>query len=175
MKKSGIKNLASIAGFAFALLIGTFGSLHAQNETKTTSLTSKSSVRIIDAKKINPTTVEIEFSNQQKMLLDFYGNNIFRLFQDNSGKGLRDPQAQPEAKILLDNPRKQLAKLDVTDRNNILTLSTNAVQVDFDKNTTCFTIKNLLTNREVVKSTAPEIFDKSTVSITLSESPEEYF
>ena len=175
MKKSGIKNLASIAGFAFALLIGTFGSLHAQNETKTTSLTSKSSVRIIDAKKINPTTVEIEFSNLQKMLLDFYGNNIFRLFQDNSGKGLRDPQAQPEAKILLDNPRKQLAKLDVTDRNNNLTLSTNAVQVDFDKNTTCFTIKNLLTNREVVKSTTPVIFDKSKVSITLSESADEYF
>ncbi len=175
MKKSGIKNLTSILGFAFALLIGISGSLHAQNETKTTSLTSKSSVRIIDAKKINPTTVEIEFSNQQKMLVDFYGNNIFRLFQDNSGKGLRDPQAQPEAKILLDNPRKQLAKLDVTDRNNILTLSTNAVQVDFDKNTTCFTIKNLLTNREVVKSTAPVIFDKSKVSITLSESADEYF
>lgn len=175
MKKSGIKNLTSITGLAFALLIGTFSSLHAQNETKTMSLTSKSSVRIIDAKKINPTMVEIEFSNQQKMLVDFYGNNIFRLFQDNSGKGLRDPQAQPEAKILLDNPRKQLAKLDVTDRNNILTLSTNAVQVDFDKNTTCFTIKNLLTNREVVKSTAPVIFDKSKVSITLSESPDEYF
>ena len=175
MKKSGIKNLTSILGFAFALLIGISGSLHAQNETKTTSLTSKSSVRIIDAKKINPTTVEIEFSNQQKMLVDFYGNNIFRLFQDNSGKGLRDPQAQPVAKILLDNPRKQLAKLDVTDRNNILTLSTNAVQVDFDKNTTCFTIKNLLTNREVVKSTAPVIFDKSKVSITLSESADEYF
>ena len=175
MKKSGIKNLTSITGLAFALLIGTFSSLHAQNETKTTSLTSKSSVRIIDAKKINPTMVEIEFSNQQKMLVDFYGNNIFRLFQDNSGKGLRDPQAQPEAKILLDNPRKQLAKLDVTDRNNILTLSTNAVQVDFDKNTTCFTIKNLLTNREVVKSTAPVIFDKSKVSITLSESADEYF
>lgn len=175
MKKSGIKNLTSILGFAFALLIGISGSLHAQNETKTTSLTFKSSVRIIDAKKINPTTVEIEFSNQQKMLVDFYGNNIFRLFQDNSGKGLRDPQAQPEAKILLDNPRKQLAKLDVTDRNNILTLSTNAVQVDFDKNTTCFTIKNLLTNREVVKSTAPVIFDKSKVSITLSESADEYF
>ena len=175
MKKSGIKNLTSILGFAFALLIGISGSLHAQNETKTTSLTSKSSVRIIDAKKINPTMVEIEFSNQQKMLVDFYGNNIFRLFQDNSGKGLRDPQAQPEAKILLDNPRKQLAKLDVTDRNNILTLSTNAVQVDFDKNTTCFTIKNLLTNREVVISTAPVIFDKSKVSITLSESADEYF
>ena len=41
MKKSGIKNLTSILGFAFALLIGISGSLHAQNETKTTSLTSK--------------------------------------------------------------------------------------------------------------------------------------
>lgn len=107
MKKSGIKNLASIAGFAFALLIGTFGDLHAQNETKTTSLTSKSSVRIIDAKKINPTTVEIEFSICKKMLLDFYGNNIFRLFQDNSGKGLRDPRALSRNK----NPARQSPKI----------------------------------------------------------------
>lgn len=177
MKKSGIKNVALIATFAFALLNGTLSSLHAQNETKTktTSLSAQSSVRIIDAKKINATTVEIEFSNQQKMLLDFYGNNIFRMFQDNSGSPMRDPGAKPEAKILLDNPRKQVAKLDVTDSNNILTLSTNAVQVVFDKNTTLFTLKNLLTNRQVVKSIAPVTFDKNTVAITLSGNDDEYF
>lgn len=53
---------------------------------------------IIEAKKINATTVEVSFSNQQKMLLDFYGENIFRLFQDNSGKGLRSPKAEPKNK-----------------------------------------------------------------------------
>ena len=40
---------------------------------------------IVGAKKINPTTVEILFPNSQRMTLDFYGENIFRVFQDNSG------------------------------------------------------------------------------------------
>ena len=47
---------------------------------------------IVGAKKINPTTVEILFPNSQRMTLDFYGENIFRVFQDNSGSVIRDPQ-----------------------------------------------------------------------------------
>ena len=39
---------------------------------------------IVDVVKINPTTVDILFSNHQRMTLDFYGENIFRVFQDNS-------------------------------------------------------------------------------------------
>ena len=41
---------------------------------------------VVSARKINPTTVEILFSNNRRMTLDFYGENIFRVFQDNSGK-----------------------------------------------------------------------------------------
>ena len=52
---------------------------------------------IVGAKKINPTTVEILFPNSQRMTLDFYGENIFRVFQDNSGSVIRDPQAKPAA------------------------------------------------------------------------------
>ncbi len=33
------------------------------------------------------------------MTLDFYGENIFRMFQDNAGGVIRDPQAEPEAKF----------------------------------------------------------------------------
>ena len=54
---------------------------------------------IVGAKKINPTTVEILFPNSQRMTLDFYGENIFRVFQDNSGSVIRDPQAKPAAQI----------------------------------------------------------------------------
>ena len=52
---------------------------------------------VISVVKINPTTVEVLFSNQQRMTLDFYGDNIFRVFQDNNGGILRDPEAKPEA------------------------------------------------------------------------------
>lgn len=33
----------------------------------------------------NETTVELTLSNEKTMLLDFYGDNIFRLFRDDSG------------------------------------------------------------------------------------------
>ncbi|MCK3684519.1 hypothetical protein [Maribellus sp. YY47] len=43
------------------------------------------------------------------MLIDFYGNNIFRMLQDNSGKEMRVPQAEPPAEILVKNPRKAVS------------------------------------------------------------------
>lgn len=51
--------------------------------------------QIASIRRINPTTVEILFPNSQRMTLDFYGENIFRVFQDNSGSVIRDPQAKP--------------------------------------------------------------------------------
>lgn len=35
------------------------------------------------------------------MLIDFYGENIFRLFCDEFDSSLRNPQAQPPAQILI--------------------------------------------------------------------------
>lgn len=46
---------------------------------------------------LNPTTVEVLFSNQQRMMLDFYGENMVRFFQDNAGGIVRDPEAVPPA------------------------------------------------------------------------------
>ena len=62
-------------------------------------------IRVTGAVQINPTAVEVYFSNGQHATLDFYGKNIFRLFVDPSGGILRDPKADPEAQILVDDPR----------------------------------------------------------------------
>lgn len=175
MKKTRITKFAVIAAIVFALPLSSFGINRAQGISNNTTETTQNSVRIVDAKKLNSTTVEIVFSNQQKMLLDFYNNNIVRLFQDNSGNGLRDPQAQPEAKILLPNAKRTVAKLDVSTTGNTLTVSTNAVQVIFDKTTTLFSVKNLLTNKTVVASISPIGFEKTKVTISLNENKEEYF
>ena len=59
---------------------------------------------ILRAEKVNPTTVDVLFTNNQRMTIDFYGENIFRIFQDNSGGIIRDPEAKPEAQILVDQP-----------------------------------------------------------------------
>ena len=42
---------------------------------------------------LNRHTVQVQLKSGQMMYLDFYGNNIFRLFQDPAGGELRDPAA----------------------------------------------------------------------------------
>jgi len=130
---------------------------------------------LVAARKTNSTTIEIKFSNNQKMLIDFYGNNIFRMFQDNSGKGLQKPQADPPAEILVKNPRKSISKLDIKESGNQFIIKTPALQLTFDKNETTFELTNLKTNKTVVKSITPIAFEKSDVKIELSNNPNEYF
>lgn len=175
MKKSGINRLITLSVILFTLPIITCAATRSEIAVNNGTETLQSTVQITGATKINTSTVEIRFSNQQKMLLDFYGNNIVRMFQDNSGNGLRDPQAQPEAKILLPNAKKSVEKLDVNTDKNKITISTDKVQFVFDKTTTLFSIKNLATNKTVVTSVAPITFEKSKVSVLLAESTDEYF
>lgn len=175
MKKTRITKFAVIATIVLALPLSSFGTSRLQSSSANTTETNQNSVQIVDAKKLNSTTIEIVFSNQQKMLLDFYNNNIVRMFQDNSGNGLRDPQAQPEAKILLPNAKRSVAKLEVFTAGNTITVSTSAIQFILDKKSTLFSIKNLITNKTVVTSTTPVQFEKTKVSLILNEKADEYF
>ena len=52
------------------------------------------------------------------MTFDFYGENIFRVFQNNTGGNMQAPAAEPEARILVDNPRKTISDLMINDTNN---------------------------------------------------------
>ena len=57
------------------------------------------------------------------MSIDFYGDNIFRIFQDNSGGIIRDPEAKPEARILVDQPRRKVSVLVLDDKNDRVILT----------------------------------------------------
>lgn len=159
--------------FMFFVLTSTF--VAAQNDAKLEVSTQKEEIKMVAARKTNPTTIEIEFSNHQKMWIDFYGNNIFRMFQDNSGKGLRAPLAEPPAEILVKNPRKSVSELDVEKLADQIIIKTLALQLTFDINETTFELRNLKTGKTVVNSIAPIAFEKSKVKIELSEDPNEYF
>ena len=50
---------------------------------------------ILAVKKINPTTFEVLLFDQQRITIDFYGENIFRIFRDPAGGIIRDPEATP--------------------------------------------------------------------------------
>ncbi|WP_316845632.1 TIM-barrel domain-containing protein [Pedobacter psychrodurus] len=131
--------------------------------------------KIISAKKINTTTVELLLSDSQRLTLDFYGENIFRLFQDPAGGFIRDPEAKPEAKILVENPRRPVSKLEIKDENNQLFISTGKITVLIDKNTSLIKIINLATQAVAVEELAPIQFEKGKVTLTLKENPQEYF
>ena len=131
--------------------------------------------KIVGAKQINPTTVELIFSDNQRMTFDFYGENIFRIFQDNNGGIIRDPEAKPEAQILVNNPRKPVTPLTVKDDNNTISISTKEVKLVLDKNTSLLKVINLATNATVLEEAKPVLFEKGKTVLTLKENPEEYF
>lgn len=131
--------------------------------------------KITGVRKINPTTVEIHLSGNQIMTFDFYGEHIFRIFQDNNGGIIRDPEAKPEASILTANPREKVSKLEVNDKDNRITITTGKVNIELDKNTTLWKVTNLATNAVVLEETAPVLFDEKRVTLTLKENPQEYF
>jgi glutamate racemase len=83
---------------AFFLIISpVFAS--AQPAVPKTNQVAEKVTKVLAAKKINTTTVELLLSDNQRLTLDFYGDHIFRLFEDPTGGFIRDPEAKPEAKI----------------------------------------------------------------------------
>lgn len=144
-------------------------------QTPATGETTQQTLTIIGAKKINPNTVEIKNSGNQIMTFDFYGDNIFRLFQDNNGGILRDPEAKPEAKILVEQPRKAVSKVELGEEGDNITITTGKIKILLDKKTSQFKIINLATGKIAVEETQPIQFAKNKTIITLKENPEEYF
>ena len=130
---------------------------------------------IISAKKINPTTIQVHLSNNQMMTFDFYGENIFRLFQDNKGGILRDPEARPAAKILVDQPRKEVSRLDLSENNDLITIKTDKIEIQLNKKTTLLKVINTTTNAVAFEMTKPISFTEKEVTLTLKENPQEYF
>jgi alpha-glucosidase (family GH31 glycosyl hydrolase) len=148
---------------------------HAQNTSVHTSIGYQKVNKITKANQINPTTVEIVFENNQRLTFDFYNNNIFRLFQDINGGIIRNPEAKPQANILVDQPRQKVENLSVKDNGTEIQISTDFISVSLDKSTSLFKIINKKNNQVVVESIKPIQFDEKSVSISLKENPTEYF
>ena len=134
------------------------------------SNTAQQTSGILSVKKVNPTTVDVLFSNNQRRTIDFYGENIFRVFQDNSGGIIRDPEAKPEAQILVDQPRRQVSNLAIDEKDGIITLATGKVRVELNKQTGLMKVINLGTNACVID----EINKTRNAHVITLEDPIEY-
>lgn len=149
--------------------------MQATQRTEFVREVTQQNLKIISARQINPTTIEVLFSNNQRMAFDFYGENIFRVFQDNSGGIMRDPEAKPEAQILVDNPRKTVSRLNLNDDNDQISISTGKINIQLDKKTSLMKVINLATNAVILEEVEPVLFEKGKVVLTLKENPQEFF
>lgn len=130
---------------------------------------------ILKVQKINNTTVEVLFKNNQRMTIDFYGDNIFRLFQDIKGGIVRDPIAQPPADILVQNPRKEVQNLEISEDGNSFIVRTEAAELHLDKKTGLLAVLNKKTDSKAFEFAAPISFERNKVILSLEEIENEYF
>ena len=71
--------------------------------------------------------------SSDRMTIDFYAENTFRLFWDPEGGEMRDPESNPPARILLDNPRSAVSSLSLEDCGEYYALRSGEVEVRVGK------------------------------------------
>ena len=125
--------------------------------------------------RINPTTVELIFPINRRVAIDFYGNNIFRIFESHNDEVMKDPEAKPMARILTDNPRTKVETLNILEKENEVTLSTEKVKVVFDKTSALFKIINTRNGKIIAEECTPALFANNKVTLSLHEKPDEYY
>ncbi|MEO6069878.1 MAG: TIM-barrel domain-containing protein [Chitinophagaceae bacterium] len=169
------KSTLSLSLFlAFLLCVCATAPAIAQLPKSKVATTLDDTLHIINVQKVSGTTIALLLSNQKTIVVDFYGDNIFRLNYDRSGAGLRDPEAVPAANILVEQPRKPVSKLDLAISGNKINISTGAITIEWDKLSTLFKIGNN-NKKTVVETLAPIGFDKKGVTLKLKEGAQEYF
>lgn len=135
--------------------------------------------KVVSVTQINPTTVELKLNNSKRITLDFYSENIFRMFRDDAGGILRNPAPPtpqyPEAEILVNNPRRDITSLTIADNNNAYTIKTEAIEVSMCKANGTISVKNIKTGKTVIEEAAPALFKRGKSTITLKSNPEEYY
>lgn len=133
-------------------------------------------VQVTEARKINPTTVEVVYADGRQLTLDFYGENIVRLFRDDAGGILRDPQATPPAQILTASARRATGGVEIdTSEAAVIGISTPKIRVSIDRRTALMSVIDLTTGETVMAEAAPAEVGEKECALTLKAADDEYF
>ena len=130
---------------------------------------------------LNQQTVEVVYADGRSMTIDFYGPNIFRLFRDDQGGLIRDPQATPPAEILVSNARRKLSQpLQMSDEATSFLVQSKAasgdgVIISINKSTGLLSIGRVGRSEPVVEQTSPLEFKNGGYDLHLSMKPDEYY
>ena len=74
--------------------------------------------------------MQLIFTDKHRLTIDFYGENIFRAFEDTSGGIVRNPEALPPANILVENPRRPAGQLTINDGSNNVTIASAKIIIE---------------------------------------------
>ena len=124
---------------------------------------------------INPHTIEVNYTDGRQHTVDFYGDNIMRLFRDDKGGVVRDPVATPPAKILTEFARRLTGNISAVDVDGTLQITPPAISLNIDKHTGNMNIVDLRSGKTVVENLTPAKIDKGNTSVSLTQHEGEYF
>ena len=124
---------------------------------------------------VNDTTVEVIMPDSMCRVFDFYGDDIFRVFQDPQGGEMRDPVATPPAKILVENPRREVTGLTVKEKGGKTVMTTPRIKVVVDKATGLMTVTDRASKKVVVEETTPATIKEGVAAMTFKADDKEYF
>ncbi len=146
----------------------------------------------ITARRLNPSAVELTWSDGNKLTLEFYGPNIVRLFMDPQGDVVRDPIAEPPAQILVKQPRRNPGEVTMEQDADRCLIQTKDLTINVKRSSGLITFTNRRTGRIItstvpaavpVPATMPEkspsasgiSFDAKSTTLLLSAKPEDCF
>lgn len=132
-------------------------------------------VAITEAHMVNSHTAVFTLANQQQLTIDFYSPNIFRLYQDSIGKPMQNPKANPQAQILVAQPRKQVGAVNLGLKDARYSLTTPQISIELNKQSGILQITDLRTNQLVARTLTTPIIEKGKVCLQWACMPDEYF
>ena len=132
-----------------------------------------------EVRRLNKQAVEVVYNDGKTLTIDFYGSRIFRVFRDDSGGIVRNPEATPPADILVGDARQETEVwVYQTDTNFIVTTqpptmsSSIGPMVVVSRETGLFSIRH---GDKVVALTAPVAFHDGGYDLRLSMKDDEYY
>ncbi|MCI6279187.1 MAG: DUF5110 domain-containing protein [Bacteroidales bacterium] len=124
-----------------------------------------------ELRRLSPASLEvIDGGGKSLVTLDFYGENIFRLFSDPKGGAIRNPESTPPAQILADAPRGAVSPLQTEDRGKYFSVRSKEIEVRISKASGLLSVFDLKRDKKVLEETAPVTFAEGKTTVVFANS-----
>ena len=138
--------------------------------------------QVKEVRQLNKTAVEVVGVDGHVTTIDFYGPNIFRLFRDDQGGIVRNPEATPPAEILVRDARRTVDVLMREEGGKVMLYASSSpllsrsdgIKVIIDKSTGLFSVEKDSYVGDIVSERSLE-FKNGGYDLHLSMRCDEYF